>query len=260
MKKILSIALVALVALVGLVGLVGLFLGACSDSKNKESNASVELKVGTAPNYKPFNYKENSKLTGFDTDLVEEIAKKNGIKIVWVETNFDGLIPALKAGKIDMIASAMSATDERRQSVDFTKPYYMSKNLYLKLKNNNSLQTKNDLEGKKIGVQLGTLQENTAKAIKNAQVQSNKDLNIAVLALKNNKIDAIVADQDTAKGFLAENPELVSFYQETDGGEGFSFAFDKNKQKDIIEIFNKGIDEAKTDGFYDTLIKKYELE
>ncbi|EDP4599033.1 TPA: basic amino acid ABC transporter substrate-binding protein [Campylobacter jejuni] len=251
MKKILSIALVAL---------VGLFLGACSDSKNKESNASVELKVGTAPNYKPFNYKENSKLTGFDTDLVEEIAKKNGIKIVWVETNFDGLIPALKAGKIDMIASAMSATDERRQSVDFTKPYYMSKNLYLKLKNNDSLQTKNDLEGKKIGVQLGTLQENTAKAIKNAQVQSNKDLNIAVLALKNNKIDAIVADQDTAKGFLAENPELVSFYQETDGGEGFSFAFDKNKQKGIIEIFNKGIDEAKTDGFYDTLIKKYELE
>lgn len=74
---------------------------------------------------------------------------KNGIKIVWVETNFDGLIPALKSGKIDMIASAMSATDERRQSVDFTKPYYMSKNLYLKLKNNDSLQTKNDLEGKK---------------------------------------------------------------------------------------------------------------
>ncbi|HDZ5373438.1 TPA: basic amino acid ABC transporter substrate-binding protein [Campylobacter jejuni] len=254
MKKILSIALVALVAL------VGLFLDACSDSKNKESNASVELKVGTAPNYKPFNFKQDSKLTGFDTDLIEEIAKKNGIEIVWVETNFDGLIPALKSGKIDMIASAMSATDERRQSVDFTKPYYMSKNLYLKLKNNDSLQTKNDLEGKKIGVQLGTLQENTAKAIKNAQVQSNKDLNIAVLALKNNKIDAIVADQDTAKGFLAENPELVSFYQETDGGEGFSFAFDKNKQKDIIEIFNKGIDEAKTDGFYNTLIKKYELE
>ncbi|EIR9482043.1 transporter substrate-binding domain-containing protein [Campylobacter jejuni] len=251
MKKILSIALVAL---------VGLFLGACSDSKNKESNASVELKVGTAPNYKPFNYKQDSKLTGFDTDLVEEIAQKNGIEIVWVETNFDGLIPALKAGKIDMIASAMSATDERRQSVDFTKPYYMSKNLYIKLKNNEALQTKTDLEGKKIGVQLGTLQENTAKAIKDVQVQSNKDLNIAVLALKNNKIDAILADQDTAKGFLAENPELVSFYQETDGGEGFSFAFDKNKQKDIIEIFNKGIDEAKTDGFYDTLIKKYELE
>lgn len=72
MKKILSIALVAL---------VGLFLGACSDSKNKESNASVELKVGTAPNYKPFNFKQDSKLTGFDTDLIEEIAKKMVLKL-----------------------------------------------------------------------------------------------------------------------------------------------------------------------------------
>ncbi|EAH8345015.1 basic amino acid ABC transporter substrate-binding protein [Campylobacter coli] len=248
-----------------LVAFIGLFLTACQNAKTEnntsnEANATLTLKVGTAPNYKPFNYKQDSKLTGFDTDLVEEIALKNGIEIVWVETNFDGLIPALKAGKIDMIASAMSATDERRQSVDFTKPYYMSKNLYIKLKNNETLQTKTDLEGKKIGVQLGTLQENTAKAIKDAQVQSNKDLNIAVLALKNNKIDAIVADQDTAKGFLAENPDLVSFYQETDGGEGFSFAFDKDKQKEVIEIFNKGIDEAKANGFYDSLVKKYELE
>lgn len=248
-----------------LVAFIGLFFTACQNAKTEnntsnEANATLTLKVGTAPNYKPFNYKQDSKLTGFDTDLVEEIAQKNGIEIVWVETNFDGLIPALKAGKIDMIASAMSATDERRQSVDFTKPYYMSKNLYIKLKNNETLQTKTDLEGKKIGVQLGTLQENTAKAIKDAQVQSNKDLNIAVLALKNNKIDAIVADQDTAKGFLAENPDLVSFYQETDGGEGFSFAFDKDKQKEVIEIFNKGIDEAKANGFYDSLVKKYELE
>lgn len=248
-----------------LVAFMGLFLTACQNTKTEnntsnETNATLTLKVGTAPNYKPFNYKQDSKLTGFDTDLIEEIAKKNGIEIVWVETNFDGLIPALKSGKIDMIASAMSATDERRQSVDFTKPYYMSKNLYIKLKNNEALQTKTDLEGKKIGVQLGTLQENTAKAIKDVQVQSNKDLNIAVLALKNNKIDAILADQDTAKGFLAENPDLVSFYQETDGGEGFSFAFDKDKQKEVIEIFNKGIDEAKANGFYDSLVKKYELE
>lgn len=248
-----------------LVAFTGLFLVACQNTKTEnnasnEANTTLTLKVGTAPNYKPFNYKQDSKLTGFDTDLVEEIAQKNGIEIVWVETNFDGLIPALKAGKIDMIASAMSATDERRQSVDFTKPYYMSKNLYIKLKNNETLQTKTDLEGKKIGVQLGTLQENTAKTIKDAQIQSNKDLNIAVLALKNNKIDAIVADEDTAKGFLAENFDLVSFYQETDGGEGFSFAFDKDKQKEVIEIFNEGIDEAKASGFYDNLIKKYELE
>ncbi|RQD69060.1 basic amino acid ABC transporter substrate-binding protein [Campylobacter hepaticus] len=251
MKKILNIVLLSLITL---------FLNACSDIENSKSNSNIKLKVGTAPNYKPFNYKQDSKLTGFDTDLVEKIAKNNGIEIVWIETNFDGLIPALKAGKIDMIASAMSATDERKQSVDFTKPYYMSKNLYIKLKSNETLQTKTDLEGKKIGVQLGSVQENTAKAIKNAQVQSNKDLNIAVLALKNNKIDAIIADQDTAKGFLKENPELIDFYKEMDNAEGLSFAFDKDKQKEILEKFNKGIDEIKANGFYDILIQKYDLE
>ncbi|QOW64324.1 transporter substrate-binding domain-containing protein [Campylobacter hepaticus] len=251
MKKILNIVL---------LNLITLFLNACSDIENSKSNSNIKLKVGTAPNYKPFNYKQDSKLTGFDTDLVEKIAKNNSIEIVWIETNFDGLIPALKAGKIDMIASAMSATDERKQSVDFTKPYYMSKNLYIKLKSNETLQTKTDLEGKKIGVQLGSVQENTAKAIKNAQVQSNKDLNIAVLALKNNKIDAIIADQDTAKGFLKENPELIDFYKEMDNAEGLSFAFNKDKQKEILEKFNKGIDEIKANGFYDILIQKYDLE
>ncbi|MGH2328089.1 basic amino acid ABC transporter substrate-binding protein [Campylobacter taeniopygiae] len=236
---------------------------ACQKNKNDnqvESNVTLSLKVGTDPNYKPFNYKENSILTGFDTDLVNAIGKKENIKITWVQTSFDGLIPALKAGKIDMIASAMSATDERRQSVDFTQPYFKSKNLYIKLKTNNELNSKSDLEGKKIGVQLGTLQENAAKKIKNAEIQANKDLNIAVLALKNNKIDAIIIDQDAAKGFLTENPELVSFYQENDDSEGFSFAFDKGTQKEALARFNKGIDELKTDGTYDKLLKKYDLE
>nr|WP_232364921.1 transporter substrate-binding domain-containing protein [Campylobacter aviculae] len=220
----------------------------------------TDLKVGIATNYKPFDYKIDSKLTGFDVDLVEEIAKKNGIKITWVETNFDGLIPALKAGKIDMIASAMSATDERRQNVDFTQPYFKSKNLYIKLKTNDKINTKEDLEGKKIGVQLGTLQENTARKIKDTEIQSNKDLNIAILALKNNKIDAIVIDQDAGKGFLAENPELVNFYQEDDDSEGFSFAFDKDKHKEVLAKFNKGIQELKADGAYDKLIEKYDLK
>ncbi|MBZ7951533.1 basic amino acid ABC transporter substrate-binding protein [Campylobacter sp. LH-2024] len=242
--------------------LMSLFFAACQKNKNDnqtESNTTLSLKVGTDPNYKPFNYKENSILTGFDTDLVDAIGKKENIKITWIQTSFDGLIPALKAGKIDMIASAMSATDERRKSVDFTQPYFKSKNLYIKLKTNDEINSKNDLEGKKIGVQLGTLQENAAKKIKNAEIQANKDLNIAILALKNSKIDAIIIDQDAAKGFLAENPELVSFYQENDDSEGFSFAFDKDKQKEALARFNKGIDELKTDGTYDKLLKKYDL-
>lgn len=244
-----------------LVAFLSLFVVACSDTSvtNNDSNASLSLRVGTAPNYKPFDYKEDAKLTGLDIDLVNEIAKREGIELTWVEMSFDGLIPALKTGKIDMIASAMSATEDRRKSVDFSDVYYTTKNLYIKKKDNEALNSKEDLEGKIIGVQLGTLQEPAAKAIKDTKVQSNESLSVVIMELKEGKIDAVVADKDVSTGYLKENADLIGFFEEEDGSEGFSFAFDKNKQKEAIEKFNKGLKDLKADGTYDQILTKYEL-
>ncbi|EAH5677156.1 basic amino acid ABC transporter substrate-binding protein [Campylobacter upsaliensis] len=244
-----------------LVAFLSLFVVACSDTSttNNDSNASLSLRVGTAPNYKPFDYKEDAKLTGLDIDLVNEIAKREGIELTWVEMSFDGLIPALKTGKIDMIASAMSATEDRRKSVDFSDVYYTTKNLYIKKKDNETLNSKEDLEGKIIGVQLGTLQEPAAKAIKDTKVQSNESLSVVIMELKEGKIDAVVADKDVSTGYLKENTDLIGFFEEEDGSEGFSFAFDKDKQKEAIEKFNKGLKDLKADGTYDQILTKYEL-
>lgn len=245
-----------------LAAFLSLFVVACSDTSatNNDSNASLSLRVGTAPNYKPFDYKEDAKLTGLDIDLVNEIAKREGIELTWVEMSFDGLIPALKTGKIDMIASAMSATEDRRKSVDFSDVYYTTKNLYIKKKDNEALNSKEDLEGKIIGVQLGTLQEPAAKAIKDTKVQSNESLSVVIMELKEGKIDAVVADKDVSTGYLKENTDLIGFFEEDDGSEGFSFAFDKDKQKEAIEKFNKGLKELKADGTYDKILAKYELD
>ncbi|EAH5983182.1 basic amino acid ABC transporter substrate-binding protein [Campylobacter upsaliensis] len=244
-----------------LVAFLSLFVVACSDTSttNNDSNASLSLRVGTAPNYKPFDYKEDAKLTGLDIDLVNEIAKREGIELTWVEMSFDGLIPALKTGKIDMIASAMSATEDRRKSVDFSDVYYTTKNLYIKKKDNETLNSKEDLEGKIIGVQLGTLQEPAAKAIKDTKVQSNESLSVVIMELKEGKIDAVVADKDVSTGYLKENADLIGFFEEEDGSEGFSFAFDKDKQKEAIEKFNKGLKDLKADGTYEQILTKYEL-
>ncbi|EDP6855105.1 transporter substrate-binding domain-containing protein [Campylobacter upsaliensis] len=244
-----------------LVAFLSLFVVACSDTSttNNDSNASLSLRVGTAPNYKPFDYKEDAKLTGLDIDLVNEIAKREGIELTWVEMSFDGLIPALKTGKIDMIASAMSATEDRRKSVDFSDVYYTTKNLYIKKKDNETLNSKEDLEGKIIGVQLGTLQEPAAKAIKDTKVQSNESLSVVIMELKEGKIDAVVADKDVSTGYLKENADLIGFFEEEDGSEGFSFVFDKDKQKEAIEKFNKGLKDLKADGTYEQILTKYEL-
>ncbi|MCW1361077.1 transporter substrate-binding domain-containing protein [Campylobacter sp. US33a] len=245
MKKILLI----------LVAVFGFLFTACSNADSNEA-----IRIGIAPNYKPFDYKENAKLTGFDVDLVEEIAKRENVKIEWVEMSFDGLISALKTGKIDMIASAMSLTPERSANMDFTDTYYNTKSLYLKRKADASLNTKEDLIGKSIGVQLGTLQEPTAKAIQDAKVEANEAIAVAIIALKAGKIDAVIADKDVSKGFLAENDDLEGFFEENDGSSGFSFAFDKGKNSQILAKFNKGIKDLQNDGTYQKLLEKYNLQ
>ena len=208
---------------------------------------AAELKIGTAANYPPFEYvDEQNKITGFDMDLVAELAKRAGFEYKIVNMSFDGLIPALKTGKIDTVASAMSATDDRRKSIDFTQAYYATENIYLRAKGNDAIVSKDALNGKRVGVQQGTVQEIAANAIAGAKVVPAED--------------AVVLDSSIGYGFLKKNPELEEFYKENDGSEGFSMAFDKGKQAGLIAKINAALDEMKKDGSYDKLLEKYDLK
>ena len=196
---------------------------------------ATELKIGTAANYPPFEYvDEQNKITGFDMDLVAELAKRAGFEYKIVNMSFDGLIPALKTGKIDAVASAMSATDDRRKSVDFTQAYYATENIYLRAKGND--------------------------AIAGAKVVPAEDPVPLIMGLKKGKIDAVVLDSSIGYGFLKKNPELEEFFKENDGSEGFSMAFDKGKQADLIAKINAALEEMKKNGSYDKLLEKYDLK
>jgi UDP-3-O-[3-hydroxymyristoyl] N-acetylglucosamine deacetylase len=222
---------------------------------------ATNLKVGTAANYPPFEFiDEQNKIVGFDIELVAELSKRIGFDFEFVNMSFDALIPAIKAGKIDLIASAMSATDERRRSIDFSKAYYTTENLYLRKKGNTNISGKSDLSGKKIGVQQGTVQEMAANAINGVKVTPAEDPVTLIMGLKNEKIDAIIIDSSIGYGFLKKNPELEEFYKEIDGSEGFSLAFNKNKNSELIAKINAAIDEMKKDGSYDKILEKYDLK
>lgn len=224
------------------------------------ANATEFLKVGTAANYPPFEYIDNqNKITGFDIDLIDALSKKIGFKYEIVNMSFDGLIAGLKAGKINAIISAMSATPDRIKAIDFTNSYYNTENLFIKRKNS-QITTKKDLINKGIGVQLGTVQEIAAKNIAGALVKPSEDIGTAILALKANKVDAVLVDSSIGYGYLKKNPDLVEFLKEPDGSEGFSIAFDKNKNKELIEKINKALLDLKQDGTYEKLLKKYDLK
>lgn len=219
------------------------------------------LKIGTNPNFPPFEFIDSqNKITGFDIDLIDAISKKVGFEYEILTIGFDGLIPALKAGKIDMIVSGMSATEARKKVVDFTDSYYTTENLFIKRVNDNSVNSLADLQGKKIGVQLGTVQELAARAMKGIKTVSNQEIFSAIISLKEAKVDAVLVDSSIGYGYIKKNPDLVAFFKEKDGSDGFSMAFDKNKHTKLIAKINSAIDELKKDGTYDRLLDKYDLK
>ncbi|MCD8212620.1 MAG: transporter substrate-binding domain-containing protein, partial [Campylobacter sp.] len=184
--------------------------------------------------------------------------KKIDVKFEVQNTSFDGLIPALKTGKIDAAMSAMSATEDRRKSVDFTNSYYATENLFLRKKGSDV--TDANMNSKQIGVQLGTVQEIAANAITGAKVIPSEAIASSILALKSGKIDVVLVDSSIGYGYLKQNSDLEEFLKLPDGSEGFSIAFDKDKHADLIGKIDMAIEELKKDGTFDKLLLKYDLK
>lgn len=247
------------------------FFLACSDSSDKDSKNYAKnyaadtiptLKVGLNAEYPPFEFKKDGKITGFDVDLLDMISKKAGFKYTLHHMSFDGLIPALKAGKIDMIMSSMSATSEREKQVDFSIPYYEGITLYIKQKSNAELIDKDSIKGKRVGVFLGTVQEQAANRMKgeySLNVIPSDSIFGAIMNLKNGKVDVVLADGATALGYLKENAELTEFYSEGDGSNGLSIALDKGKHSELLVKIDKAIKEIKESDKYYELLDKYGL-
>ena len=227
-------------------------------SCGKKDNGEKKLRVGLNAVFAPFEYVENGQVTGFDVDLINEIGKNLGYKIEIIDQSFDGLIPALKAGKIDIIVSGMSSTEERKKSVDFTDDYFVSKETYIRKKGNTAV-TPATLSGKKIGVQLGTIQEIEAKEIKGATVVPNESTVNTILDLKAGKIDVIILEKAVAQEYMKKNPEMEIF-DEKPAKSGTAMALDKGKNQELIKQINDELKKMKENGKYNELIKKYGLE
>ena len=246
-----------LILLVLILGIISCGIG--NSGKESGETKGKKLIVGTDGVFPPFGYMENGKVVGFDMDLISEIAKNLGYEVEFKVQSFDSLIPALKVGKLDVIASGMSATEERKNSVDFTDEYFMSKQVYLRKKGNTEVVSKDSLKGKKIGVQLGTIQEIEAKKIDGGQVMPNEATANIIMELNAGKTDAVILEDIVALEYMKKNPDIEIFYEE-ELPAGMAFAFDKGKHTELIKKFNEELKKLKENGKYEELINKYNLK
>lgn len=264
MKKIIATAV---------LGIMTMGLAGCGSSNDKNSDSKTDLLekiqkngklvVGMSADYAPYEFHyidENGKdvIGGFDVDIANEIANKIGVDLVIQEMDFDALVSALPAGKVDLVISGMNPTEERAKVVDFSEVYYNSKHgILVRAEDADKYQTFSDLEGAKVGVQLGSTQEKIAKTeIPNVNLQQLSNINNLILELKAGKVDAIVMEKPVAEMAVKSNPELAvgkPIYEEQTGGNAVGIA--KNNPQLLAKV-NEVITELNESGKMDEYIAK----
>lgn len=216
-----------------------------------------KLYVGTNAEFAPYEYLENGKMVGFDIDLMNAIGKELGYEIVWQNMSFDGLLPALQMKKIDAVIAGMSQTPERKKAVSFSMPYLLvsSDEHYVIVNENSSLSKKEELKGKKVGVQIGTMQEQFTIDLGGIPQLYNSWTG-ALMDLQNNKIDAVIIADVTGQEYLKTMKNLKKVDVVIDKQPGASVAVRKNETK-LAEDINKAILKLDANGEYVKILQKY---
>lgn len=220
------------------------------------SFSAKKLYVGTNAEFKPYEYLEGDKIVGFDIELMEKLGENLGYEIKWINMNFDGLLTALQLKKIDAVIAGMSATEERKKAVSFSIPYVFFKSGHLVIVNEKSfLTSKEDLKGKTVGVQMGSIQEGFAKKIGGIPKLYNS-FTAALLELQKGKVDSVIVADASGNEYLKNMKEIKEIDMIDDSKPGSSIAFRK-EESELAEKFTKEILEIKETDFYADLIKKY---
>ncbi|VVP73339.1 Lysine/arginine/ornithine-binding periplasmic protein [Pseudomonas fluorescens] len=176
------------------------------------------LKIGIEAAYPPFASKaSDGSIVGFDYDIGNALCAEMKVKCVWVEQEFDGLIPSLKVRKIDLILSSMTITEDRKKSVDFTDRYYLTQARLVFKQSTAVSSSLDELKGKKIGVQRGSIHDRFAN-----EVLAPKGAVIVPYGSQNEIYLDVVAGR--LDGTLADAVLLSEGFLKTDAGKDFAFA------------------------------------
>jgi polar amino acid transport system substrate-binding protein len=223
------------------------------------------VRIGTEGAYPPFNnLTPDGKVVGFDVDIAQALCDEMKVKCEFVTQEWDGMIPALQAGKFDAIAASMSITDERKKQVDFTDKYYNTPAAIVAPKDTDIKGvTKEDLAGKTIGVQGSTTHANYAEAtFTDSDIKLYPTADEYKLDLANGRLDAVNDDVVVLQEWL-KTPEgacckVVGTIKPVEAihGPGIGIALRKGDDE-LREAFNKAIKAIRANGKYKEINDKY---
>ena len=220
-----------------------------------------KLVMATNAEFEPFEFKDGDEIVGIDIEISKKIAEKIGVELEVTDIAFDTLITALQSGKADIVAAGMTADEDRRKNVDFSESYFNASQAIIVL-NDSDIASRADLNGKKVGVQLGTTgdkyctNESGENDISVAEVKRYSKGMEAVSDLIAGRIDAVVIDDFPAKKLVEKNSDKVKKLDEALTSEEYAIAMPKGSS-DLQKTVNDVLKEMQDSGELDEIVSQY---
>lgn len=268
----------AIAMLLATVMCTAMLTGCGSDSATNESSQAAESSVaetatatteaadkteggvlvfGTNAEFPPFEYVgDDGEPDGFDVALIKAVGEKLGMEVQVENMEFDSLVSSI-GNRIDGAIAGMTVTDERKEQVDFSNPYYEAVQFVI-VSADSDIATADDLKNKTIGSQLGTTGMFLSEDIEGATAQTYNRAIDAVNDLVNGRVDAVIIDKNPAEVF---NTKFEGKVKIIDGAEfGFEteeYAIALPKGSGLVDQINQALEDLKADGTFDALVAQY---
>ena len=238
---------------VGLL-LASLVLTACGGGQTQK------VRVATDASWPPFEYVDEGtkEIVGLDIELMQAIAEKAGIEVEFINVSWDPLLAGMAQCQYDAAISAMTITEERAQSFNFTEPYFAAGQVVTVRLDNTDITGKDSLVGKTVGAQIGTTGAIETEKMEGVTLKTYDDIGLAFQDLMNGQIDAVIADNPLALGYVGENPDTLKTVGEVFTDEYYGIAVCKTNTE-LLDKLNEGLTAVQAEGLIDTLTAKWIL-
>lgn len=225
----------------------------------KDAKSSNTIKFATNPEFPPFEYITTNgvlgEYDGIDMAIVKKIGEDTGMEVSMESMEFDSLLVGLQNGTVDAIIAGMTITDERKESVDFSTPYYSATQVMIVM-NDSDIASAADMAGKTIAVVQGYTGETCVQEL-GFDYEAFKKGTECVMELTNGKCDVVVIDSATAQKYVADNPGTKIVEDNAAfATEEYGIAVAKGN-KELLDKINASVEKMLADGTISELAVKY---
>ena len=229
-------------------------------SSPDKGDGGLHIVVATDATWPPMEYIDESKdIIGFDIDLMKEIAKAGGFTVEFKNTAWDGIFAGLAGGKYDAVMSSVTITDERKQQMDFSKPYINAGQVLIVTKSTSGVSKLADMKGKTVAAQIGTTGSFEIEKVSGVELKTYDEIGLAFEDLINGRIDGVVADTPVAADFALQSESYkgkLKIVGEPFTEEYYGIAVQKGNTE-VLNAINKGIDKVVGTSTYDKVEKEW---